>query len=213
MTLPELIIGTAMLGMIGTALASFTTAMSAGWRNSEQQFKIENASKRSGEELETTLSNMLYVAQGKSSSSTSADSSVFYWNQDGGLVAADKKAQLGEMALMEYDSAQKTIWLYKAKTTGLSNPQKTTLSSDNWGDPTLPAIVTYFKSLDSVERTPLIGGADSGIDVASASFNYFMPTGSKAITSYTLKLVSGTAESSSSGSIPMRAGRKPSNFN
>lgn len=211
MTLPELVIGTMMLGIIGTALASFTMAMAAGWENSDRRFKVENAAKRSADVLEATLSNMLYVAQNKTWSSASPSSYVFYWAQDGGLVATDKKAQLGEMALIEFDSANKTIWIYKAKTS-LNAGQTTTLSADNWGDPTAPAIVTYFKGLDSVEKTPLVGGTSSGIDIESANFSYVTPAGSKSMTAYSMRLTSGNAQDSSAGTIPMRARKKPTNF-
>jgi hypothetical protein len=209
MTLPELIIGSVMIAMLGTALASFTTAMAAGWKNSDQQFKIENASKRSGDALESTLSNMLYVAQYKSATTASPGSYVFYWNQDNG---ADKKAQLGEMALVEYATDEKAVWLYKPKST-LTLSQQTTLNNENWGDPTSAAIVTYFKGLDSIERTPVVGGAASGIDVSKANFNYFAPTGSKPMTSYNMTLVNSGAEDTSSGTIPLRASKKPTNFN
>ena len=211
LTLPELIIGTMMLGMIGTALAGFTTAIAAGWRNSERQFKIENASSRSADQLESQLSAMLYVAQNKSWSSDSPSSYVFYWAQDGGLVATDKKAQLGEMSLIEYDPADKAIWLYKPKST-LNSSQRTTLSASSWGNPTSPAIVTYFKGLDSIEKVPLVGGTDSGIEVDSGNFTHFTPTGAKSMTSYTMTLTNENAQDSSAGTIPMRVKKKPSNF-
>lgn len=212
LTLPELIIGTAMLAIIGAALASFTTAMAAGWTNSDSQFKIENATKRTSDALESTLAGMRYVAQSKASTSSSPGSYVFYWSKDGVSASADRKAQLGEMALMEYVPADKTVWVYKPKTTGLTASQKATLQSDTWGDQTSAEILTYFKGLDSIEKVPLVGGATSGIDVNSANFNYFTPTGSKSMTSYQLELKKGTATKSSSGSVPMRAGQKPTNF-
>lgn len=212
LTLPELIIGSTMLAMIGTALTSFTLAMSAGWANSDKQFKVENASKRTGDQLDATLSGMLYVAQNKTPTNQSPSSYVFYWNKDGASVAADQKAQLGEMALLEFDPATKSVRLFTPKTSGLNATQTATLNADSWGDPTSAAIVTYFKGLDSVEMTPIIGGASSGIDVDSATFTHFTPVGSKPMTSYTLQLANGTASDSSSGTVPMRGGRKPTNF-
>lgn len=212
LTLPELIIGSAMLAMIGTALTSFTLAMSAGWANSDRQFKVENASKRTGDQLESALSGMLYVAQNKTPTTQSPSSYVFYWAKDGVNVAADQKAQLGEMALLEFDPATKSIRLFAPRTSGLNGTQTATLNADAWGDPTLPAIVTYFKSLDSVEMTPIVGGAASGVDVESATFTHFTPVGSKPMTSYLLNLANGTASDSNSGTVPMRGGRKPTNF-
>jgi hypothetical protein len=212
MTLPELIIGTLMIGMIGTALASFTTAMAAGWENSNRQFKIESTSKRSAEALETVLSNMLYVAQNKVWSSSSSNSYVFYWSQDGGLVATNAKAELGEMALIEYEPADKTIWQYKPKST-LNATQHTILSNSSWGDPTSAERVSYFKSLDCVERTPLVGGGtQGGIEVESANFSHFTPTGSRSMTAYSMNVVEGNAADTSAGTVPMRAKKKPSNF-
>lgn len=212
LTLPELIIGTAMLGMIGTALTSFTLAMSAGWANSDKQFKIENASKRTGDQLESTLSGMLYVAQVKQSSEGSPNTHVFFWSKDNLPTKADQKAQLGEMSLVEYDATEKSVRLYKPKAAGLTAAQTTTLLNANWGDPTAPAIVDYFKSLDSVEVTPLIGGAGSDIAVEGATFKHFTPVGSKPMTTYSMRLRNGNAEDARSGTVPMRAGRKPQNF-
>lgn len=212
LTLPELIIGTAMIAMIGAALASFTTAMAAGWTNSESKFKVENASKRAGEALETELANILYVAQSQPSQFHSQGPYLFYWAQDGGLVASDQKAQLAEMALIEYNATDKAVYIYKPKTS-LTPSQRTTLASDNWGDPTSTAIISYFKSLDCVEVKPLVGGANSGIEVTSATWRNFTPTGAKSMTSYSLSLSNAGFEDRASGTVPSKAGRKPTNFN
>lgn len=208
----ELIIGSAMVSMIGLATASFTVAVAAGWTQSEQQFNAENASKRSGDQIEQVLEHMRYVAQSKSSTSSSPGSYVFYWSKDGVLTSADRKAQLGEMALIEYDAVGKTISIYQPKSTGLTAAQLTTLSADSWGDPTNPAIVTYFKSLDSVESKPIVGGTGSTIDVAAASFDCFTPVGAKPMTAYELNVTDGNAQGRAYGSVPQRAAVKPTNF-
>lgn len=211
LTLPELILGTAMLAIIGAALASFTTAMAAGWTNSDKQFKIENASKRSADSLETALADVLYVAQSQSTTTAVQGSFMFYWSQDGGLVATDRKAQLGEMNLIEYSPADKTVYIYKPKST-LTSSQQATLMSDNWGDPTSSAIVSYFKNLESIEKTPLVGGSDSGINVTEAMWKNFTPIGGRPMTTFTLRLSNGGAEDTSAGTVPSRAARKPTNF-
>lgn len=213
LTLPELLIGTAMLGMIGTALTTFTLAMSAGWADSEQQFKLENASKRTGDQVESTLAGMLYVAQVKEPTVGSENAYLFFWNKDSLPVKADDEAQLGEMGLIEYDPASKAVRLFKPRTTGLTPAQTTTLAQQNWGDPTSPAIIDYFKALDSVEMTPVVGGENSDISVESVQVKHFTPLGAKPMTAYSMRISNGSAEETRSGTVPMRAGRKPKNFN
>ena len=116
------------------------------------------------------------------------------------------------MALIQYDSVGKALKIYAARSSGLNVAQTATLSAETWGDPTSPAIITYFKSLDSVESTAIVGGTACSTDVLSANFRYFTPTGGKPMAAYQLDIQNGSSQGSTFGSIAIRAGRKPVNF-
>ena len=113
LTLAELILGTAMLGIVMMAAAGLMTAVAAGWKSGDTVARVANVGDRAGLRVEESLAAALYVLQVKAPASAGAASYVFYWKSDGVTGVADGKAQLGEMALIEFDPTTKAVRLYE----------------------------------------------------------------------------------------------------
>lgn len=204
----------AMLGIIALAVASFTLAVAAGWRNDDGAFRLANLSARAGGRVQDAIARMLYVAQAQPATARGTRSYLFFWARDAITGLADGKAQLGEMALLEYDPTSNGIWLYEPIASGaMTGGQLATASDSDWGDPTSPAIVTYFKGLDFVGvRQTVIGGQSGASAVTAASFTFVATPGLKPIATYSIQLRQGTAVTTSEGSIVLHTAQAPRNF-
>jgi hypothetical protein len=218
MTYPELSIGMAITAVLGLALSTFAVAVSTGWKHSEDEHQVRSASMRSVSQIQDSLSEMLCAVQVKVGDAGGSSAYFFCWQKDTWGGSADRKAQLGEMALIEYEPATKTVWLYQVKDAAtMTSAEQTTASSENWGDYTDPAVVTYFKSRSMVAaRTPLVGGygttAEGGTQVLSAQFGAFAANNGKPIASYRLMIGNALSASAASGNVALRAARTPKNL-
>ena len=216
LTFVELTIGMAISAVIMLALASFVSAVSRGWKNSEEQFKARSVSHQRVAQLRDALSDMLCVVQTSIGDASGGRAYFFCWRGDTWNGAADLKAQAGEMALIEYEPSTKTIWLYLVKDVSTMTTQEKNLAAEeNWGDYSAEAVVNYFKTSSLVKpRRPLVGGATShgGASVTSAQFGYFAATNGKPVASYQLALATDGAIEPASDNVPLRAALQPTNL-
>ena len=212
LTLAELIVALAMFGVIAMAVSSFALAVAAGWRNGDDAFRLANLANRSGNRVQDVIGKMRYVAQAMPATTAGTRSHLFYWAGD--ATVADGKAQLGEMALLEYDPATRAIWLYEPIATAkMTAGQLATASGSDWGDPASASIVAFFKSLDLVgPRTIVIGGQNGASAVTAASFTFAAAGNAKPIVTYSLQLAQNAAVTASEGSIVLHAALVPRNF-
>jgi prepilin-type N-terminal cleavage/methylation domain-containing protein len=216
LTMVELSIGLAVMGVTLVAMSSFLSAVSQSWANSQNELKASNAASVAKAQMQDVLGAMLHVVQNKQGGAEGESSHVFFWKHDA-LVNDDGLAQFGEMALLEYDPAVSALRLYEAKPAAEMNAAELTLAqSSEWGDPTSPDIIGFFKS-SSVVGTPttVVGrsGADeSGIDVRSATLECFDPEGGKPMTNFDLTISDDGVATRSYGSVAMRGSRVPENL-
>lgn len=206
----------AITAVLMLALATFSNAVSRGWQNSQDQYKARSVSHQSVAQLRDALSDMLCVVQTKVGDTTGGSAYLFCWDDDDWGGAADRKAQFGEMALIEYDPVTKAIWLYQTKdASAMTAAEKTTAGDEDWGDYSATSIVTYFKSSSMVKpRTPLVGGAtgDGGASVTSAMFGYFAATNGKPVATYQLSLATAGTGEAASDNVALRAAQTPTNL-
>lgn len=200
------------------ALATFATAASSGWKHSDDEFKTRNADSRSVAQMQDALSKMLCVVQVNPGDTAGGAAYLFCWQKDSFGGSADKKAQFGEMALIEYEPSTKAVWLYQVKNvSAMTASELTAAGSESWGDYTSPAIVTYFKTSSIVApRTPLVGGffgsSNGGIQVVAAQFARFTATNGKPLASYRLLLGDSIASVAAYGNVALRAAQTPANL-
>jgi hypothetical protein len=207
----------AITGVLGLALSTFAVAVSTGWKHSDDEFKMRSANMRGINQIQNALSGMLCVVQAKVGDASGGSAYFFCWQKDTYGGSADRKAQFGEMALVEYEPATKTVWLYEVKTTPMTSAERTEAASESWGDYSSPAVVTYFKSSSIVApRKPLVGGygttAEAGIQVLSAQFGVFAANNGKPIASYRLMIGNAISASPASGNVALRAAQTPKNL-
>lgn len=219
LTYVELTIGMAITAVLMLALSTFAVAISAGWKHSDDEFKARSANTRSVSQIHDALRNMLCIVQANVGDADGGAAYLFCWQNDTNGGAADNRAQFGEMALVEFDPATKTVWLYEAKdTSAMTTAEKNSAASDSWGDYTSPAIVTYFKSSSFLAaRKPLIGGYSTsggkGVAVLSAQFGSFAANNGKPIASYRVTIGDADSSSAAYGNVALRAALKPTNLN
>jgi prepilin-type N-terminal cleavage/methylation domain-containing protein len=159
LTLAELIIGLSVMSILLLALSAFTMAVGHAWTYSNQVGKSQLSSTRSSVQLDQLLRNSLSVVQVKNSETTTDTAHLFFWQADNNGGAMDGAAQLGEMALLEYEPSSKTLWYYAAKPgASMTTAEQAEASTSSWGNMTDPAIVGYFKQRTFLAaRVPVVG--------------------------------------------------------
>lgn len=215
LTFVELTIGMAITAVLMLALATFASAVSVGWKHSEAQFKVRSVAHQSSARLDDALSDMLCVVQALPGDTSGGNAYLFCWHTDTWAGAGDRKAQYGELSLIEYDPATKTIWLYETKdAASLTAAQQTTAAGTNWPTFTASTLVSSWKSSGIVKpRVPLVGGASAqgGTEVTKAQFGYYSAANGKPIASYQLVFGVDGAVGASNDNVPLRAAQTPTN--
>lgn len=228
LTLVEVIIGSSLMGVIMLALAAFTTAVAAGWKHSEDTHKTGDVGRRVGDQMQSTIANMLAVVYSKpGSQNTQANAYMFYWAIDS-YDGADDKAQFGEMGLLEYSAGHKAIFVYEPKSkSAMTATQQAIAATTNWGTAAsqddADAIVNYFKSSGVATSRQIAGqsSTNSGMTVDATALNLFTPTNAKPSVMYEMVMTDQAAYASGDtsarqrtyGTATMRAARKPTNLN
>jgi hypothetical protein len=217
MTLPELIIGLAVMSMILLALSAFTVAVGQAWVYSNQTASAAAASTRTGVQLDQLLRNSLDVAQVKNQSSAGDTAHVFFWRSDN-IGAADTNAALGEMALLEYNPTNQTLWLYASRDPATyTTAESLEATNTNWGDRTDPAVVTYFKQRSFLDAPiPVVGTGSattsSAVKATAAKFDYISNADTKPVVVYDVSIVNpDNTAGSVNGSITLRNAQTPAN--
>lgn len=214
LTLIELTIGLAMLGMILMASAGLMTATAAGWKGTETSFLFASLRDRAGARVEDVLTSARCVVQTVTPATAGQASSVFFWKTDGVTGTANGKAEFGEMALVEFDPATSAIYLYEAVPTAtMTAPQLALATAYDWGDPKAATLPAYFKSQTWVSKTLLIGSpATGGAAVTAAAFACFSSSGSKPVLTYSLTLAANGLSTIRQGSATLRLYQVPLNL-
>jgi hypothetical protein len=216
LTFVELTIGMAITAVLMMALATFASAVSKGWQNSQIQFKARSVSNQSVAQLRDMLSGMLCVVDAKIGDASGSSAYFFCWYKDSWGGAADLKAQWGEMALIEYEPATKTVWLYLPKDASAMNSQQTGYAQqEDWADFSSDYMINLFRaSTINQPRRALVGGAtgDGGTSVTTAQFGYYAATNGKPVATYQLSLVTNGALEPANDNVTLRAAQVPKNL-
>lgn len=111
LTIVELSIGLAIVGLIGLAVTSFTFATAAAWRGSTVGQTMENAAHVTAVRLQDELRQACYFGAWRAGSltpsPTSPPAAVLLWDGDRN---ADGMIQQSELAMLEYDPTTRKLY-------------------------------------------------------------------------------------------------------
>lgn len=219
LTLAELILGLAMLGIVMMAAAGLMAAVAAGWKSGDASARTASVSERAGFRLEESLTNAFHVFQtdwvnNSGGGNGNAQTGVFFWSRDDVTGVADGKAQFGEAALVVFDKNAKAVLLYEAiPRASMTSAQRTAAEQSSWGDPADPLVVSYWRSQSFVAAPKtLIGGQSGASEVTAATFKYFAASGAKPVVAYDLTMTQGGLPVSRQGTVTLRVAQKPRNI-
>lgn len=219
LTLAELIVGTAMLGIVAMAASGLISAVAAGWKSGETITRMANVRERAGLRIEDAIAPAFHVFQtawvGDSGGGNgNAKAGVFFWASDGITGVVDGKAQLGEASLILYDKTSKAILLYEAiPRASMTSAQLAAAQQGDWGNPSDPMVVQYWLSQGFVAPPKrLIGGQPGASEVLDATFTLFAPSGAKPVVTYTVSMTQNGLAVERQGTVTMRAAQRPRNI-
>lgn len=112
LTLVELCLAMLITAMVGVSVVAFTTMTGRAWRESEFTQQLDVSAQQAGGMISAIVeSSRAMGAVGAS------PPGVFLWLTDSFDGSPDAKAQLAEMAWIEYDANLKTIFIYQSDLT------------------------------------------------------------------------------------------------
>lgn len=202
-TLVELSIGLVFTALLAVVVGGFTAATFSTWRESGD----EQALRLSAEATMTRIAPALRSAPQVAAAFVRAGSSVnrvhlagiYFWANDGAQGLSDRRPQVGEMGLIEFDDSTGTLWLYTAKPTARLTTAEIAAANATM---TKPLFIDHgstllLKAASWVQARPLFGTGTLVTDakksrLTEATFSYAPAAdGSKASVDVTLTLLRG----------------------
>ncbi len=162
-TVLELSIGLVITAMILAAVAAIVSAAGQGWSEQNVSQSTQMQANQVYARLQKVLAAAKYVAQVTPGSvdGSGVAASLFFWRSDDYPDGAtmDGTPQVGEMALIQQDSATKTLWLYQAIPYSQMTPTQLTAAglTMTWAQMTDPTAPGTFIKLSFV-KAQVIGG-------------------------------------------------------
>jgi Tfp pilus assembly protein PilW len=170
MTLVELSIGLAITALVIGALSALWFAVAETWRQSSSSQGNTLRTAQVVTRLEATFRQARYVCQwtpGKLDDTSVSPASCFIWRSDFWNAAgnvnfpndfktqvSDGLAQVGELALIEYDPTARRVYLYQPKDpTAMTATERTAAGTVwAWADLSKSSNLSVFKTLSYVEK-------------------------------------------------------------
>jgi hypothetical protein len=216
MTLPELLVGVTVMTVVLAASATFISAVAAGWKHSESQQAVDKAGSRSAANFQQMLGSSKSIMRVQNGGVAGEHSYVFYWKYDGLTGTPDGKAQAGEMAMIEYNPTDKTVWSYEPPTFGnMTVEQQTLATRETWANLRSDASAIAFRDSDLATPTPLVGpgsGEQRGTLVEQARFATFIPADGKPVVAYKFSVSRNGETKQVAGSTMVRSPMLPENI-
>jgi type II secretory pathway pseudopilin PulG len=159
-TLVELILGLMVTLLIMSALSAVTLSVSTQWSTSDATQALQLQSVQLQQRLQRLFASAKfvgYVADGALSGSTLNPAQVFYWQADDFNGVADGLPEVGEMALLAYDPATQSIYLYTVPS-NLTGAQLTAAGVVmTYAEMSASSAPTSFAALPYITKTCLCG--------------------------------------------------------
>jgi hypothetical protein len=206
MTLVELSIGLVITALVIGALSALWFAVAETWKKSSSSQGTTLRTAQVVTRLEATFRQARYLCQwtpGSLSDTSVAPASCFIWRSDFWNAAgnvnnandfktqvSDGLAQVGELALIEYDPAAKRVYLYQPKDPALMSVGERTAAGTvwAWSDLSKSSNLTTFKSLSYVQKkvfSEYVGGVEFNVPTT--------PSLGRPMVEFTLKLTDSGA--------------------
>ncbi|MGD0387991.1 MAG: hypothetical protein ABSC42_03465 [Tepidisphaeraceae bacterium] len=149
----ELVIGLVIVALVMLGAAAILGAVAEGWNDQDVTRSTQMQANQTYLRVQNALEGAEYV--GYVTPSTSQSGSVFFWQNDhlGGVEAGDP--YVGEMALLQYDPATASLWLYQVPSSQLGNSQAQQLLTLAVIDE--PTEATWFTQQSFVQKQALGG--------------------------------------------------------
>jgi hypothetical protein len=163
--LVELLMGLVIVALVMLGSAAIMGAVAEGWNDQDVTRSSRLQANQTYIRVQNAMQGAKYVGYSNTGSvdGSSTPGSIFFWQNDnfGGVEASDPC--IGEMALIQFESATNTLWLYQClPKSQMTNAQKTqaaqqwTLSQINQS-----ATATQFTQLYSFVQKQALGGPGS----------------------------------------------------
>lgn len=206
LTAVELLMALGICGLILMGLASLLTTTAAGWHATDVSASVSVTSNRVGTVVESILRDAKYVTVIEEDA---AGSRVLLWSYDGVTGSPDGIVQLGELALLEFVAADRTIRLFRPST-DLSGSDLTAAQRSDF-DPEDPMLIEAFKAQSFVDAPLTVVGSDEDgrIGITSASFQFLHSASVRPSVLYTLQVTQGESTRVVGGRAVLRAPMRP----
>jgi hypothetical protein len=159
MTLVELMIGLVITILVVGASGALWYAVARAWGHSSGSQATALTGAHAVGRIERTMRESKYLIQfrpgslGKEVSASSA-AQLLFWQRDDWNSAADSTAQLGELAVLEHDPAEKRLYLYECLPQSQMTLDQQTRAGKvaSWSELTSPSTPGIFKTYDFVRK-------------------------------------------------------------
>jgi len=210
-TLVELMISVSLMSVVMLAMTLFMTATADAWHATDNTRKTSMNVSRISQRLEQVLRPALQVVTlPRGSTSPTA---FMYWAYDGAGGSASGSANRGEIGLIVFNSATKTL-LHYAPSTSFTAAQLPEATNTSLGDLTHASTITTLTQMSFLQLPEVIAGpnvqpslASSGATlVSSVKLETAAISGARPIVRYQVGLQTGQGEWSQNyaGSIVLR---------
>ncbi len=131
-----------IIGLIAMAIGGFSMAISSHWKETNQQQMVQNT----GEKSQLTIGSIIEAAKAFGVVNDASRTQMLIWQSDSLNGVSDSIAQLGEMAVLEYDSSRKSIMLYRPDFTQTYDSSSTASYVVQNDDLTNPNVADLYKA-------------------------------------------------------------------
>jgi hypothetical protein len=231
LTLVELCMGLVVTAMVGTAVASFSLAVTEGWYKSQQAQAQAVTATQASARMKSNVEGTCYVASTSTDDITTSSGSgnarpdawMFLWQSDDWNSAADGKAQVGEMLLLTWSRSTRTVYVSEvdralATSTTYSADASRIMTTSEMSSADTPG--TFMRLGFVKARRPILGqgrteaevtaNSATGTDVTAASFRRATRGGGESPgVVYSLQLTRGSDVQTVQGTITLRSSKTP----
>jgi len=160
--LAELLMGLVIVALVMLGAAAIMEAVATGWNDQDVTRSTQMQANQTYLRVQNALEGAKFIGY-----SNSSPGEIFFWQNDnfGGVEGGDPC--IGEMALLQYDSTTKTLWLYKCLPKSEMSGSQQTAASAVWtlSDIDQQSYATQFsQNYNFVQKQALGGPGDEAND-------------------------------------------------
>jgi prepilin-type N-terminal cleavage/methylation domain-containing protein len=221
-TLVELVLGMAITTLVMSAVAAVMVSVAEGWDQGRYVQSVSISELQLQVRLGRIFQGAAYVAQCQSGvlGGVGTPATIFFWMNDNWGSTPDGIPEWGEMAVIAYDPATQSLYLYSAMPTALMSGAQLTAASQavNWSQATVPSAISGFESATWVQKTTLAGPGTNTVTSdttvvsgARVAVDWLNSTSQKPTVEFQVTESRGTESATMYGSFVLRLADQPPN--